>query len=91
MMRWQNCVVFETQKDFETNAEERHGRWFFSHSDISYPKNFPAYFELKDGYDYYWTPIEPREMLSRWEDAISELQTMYDNLEKIILDNSVKV
>ncbi len=86
MIRWMNCVVFETLQDFEENVEDRMGRPFFSGNEISKPDQFPAYFELKSGYYYYWWPIEPKAMLARWDATIMYYQTMRNELAKIMLD-----
>ena len=85
MMRWQNCVVFETPQAFNNTVQTRGAYCYFESFTMEQPKVFPAFYYLEtDAYEPYWKPCSKDFVLNRWEqatqgflDMIAELKNGY--------------
>lgn len=81
MIRWLNCVAFETEQDFIDTAEERYGDFYFSNISIRKPSSFPAFFVLKEGYDFWWEPTTKAFMVERCENALQNFVNLVNELK----------
>lgn len=83
MMRWQNCIAFETPQDYDNNIEARGGiRDYFINFTIERPQTFPAFFYLEqDAYEPYWKSCSKDFVLSRWETAMQGFVNMVEKLK----------
>ena len=82
MMRWQNCLTFETPLAFMDNVQNRGNYWYYSSFTIQKPNTFPAFFYLEtDCYEPYWKPCSKDFVLSRWETALQGYVNMVEELK----------
>ena len=83
MMRWQNCIAFETPQAYDNNIEARGGICdYFSSFTIERPQTFPAFFYLEqDAYEPYWKSCSKDFVLNRWETALQGFVNMIEELK----------
>lgn len=83
MMRWQNCVAFETEQAYNNNVRITGNICdYFSNFSIVKPDTFPAFFYLEqDAYEPYWKVCSKDFVLNRWETALQGFVNMIEELK----------
>lgn len=85
MMRWQNCVAFETEQAYNANVRIiGNGSIcdYFDSFTICKPQTFPAFFYLEqNAYEPYWKACSKDFVLNRWETAIQGFVGMVEELK----------
>ena len=81
MIRWQNCVAFETEEAFMGTTEERFGHFYFSNISIQKPNSFPSFFLLEDGYEPWWKPTTKEFMIERCESVLQGYINLINDLK----------
>ena len=83
MMRWQNCIAFETEQAYNNNVRITGNICdYFSNFSIVKPDTFPAFFYLEqDAYEPYWKACSKYFVLNRWETALQGFVNMVEELK----------
>lgn len=82
MMRWQNCIAFETEQAYNNNVRTGIFSDYFSNISIVKPDTFPAFFYLEQNdYEPYWKACSKEFVLNQWETALQEFVDMIEELK----------